>query len=123
MNVRSLAVSLGCVIVMSVGVTPHAVGVADDATKTTAAATSPHDNGTHAPPTTPSLPTLNWPKPTPADWLDVAAGCGGGMGAVGNGVVDDTEAIQVRAAAARVLHSAIAHCPLSSSRAHNYDSV
>jgi hypothetical protein len=123
MNVRSLAVSLGCVIVMSVGVTPHAVGVAD-ATKTTAAAdgaTSPHDNGT--PPTTPGLPTLNWPKPTPADWLDVAAGCGGGMGAVGNGVDDDTEAIQVRAAAARVLHSAIAHCPLSSSRAHNYDSV
>ena len=44
------------------------------------------------------LPVLNWP--VPREWLNVKAGCGGGgvsstmAAAVGDGVVDDTAAIQ-----------------------------
>lgn len=53
-----------------------------------------HQDAAHGTPPVPSLPTLNWPTP-PADWLDVTTGCGGRTGAIGDGVVDDTTAIQV----------------------------
>jgi len=53
------------------------------------------DDGPPPPPPVDTLPTLHWPKPPPSDWLNVATGCGDGIAAaVGDGIADDTGAIQ-----------------------------
>lgn len=44
---------------------------------------------------TDTLPTLPWPSPAPSDWVTVTQSCGGVDAAVGDGVHDDTAAIQV----------------------------
>jgi hypothetical protein len=104
---RTLAKHLGCVILaacVSVRVAAHGAVAAVGAVDVMRSTQAP-DNAA------PRLPTLNWPNPVPADWLDVTVGCGGELRAVGDGVVDDTDAIQVRLRARVGVWASCVACP------------